>query len=108
MTETQFNHVSVEKKANIYFEGRCMSHTVLFADGKKKMLGVILPGDEELKFATHTSEKIEIISGECYVQLPSNNNFQNYRAGQSFFVKGNSHFTLKCSEVVNYVCHLEG
>ncbi|MEY3900071.1 MAG: hypothetical protein RI962_1226, partial [Pseudomonadota bacterium] len=28
---TQFDNVSVVKKANIFFDGKCVSHNVLFA-----------------------------------------------------------------------------
>ena len=40
---SQFDNVSVVKKANVYFDGKCVSHTVQFADGTKKTVGVILP-----------------------------------------------------------------
>ena len=39
----QFDQVSVVKKANIYFDGKCVSHTVIFPDGSKKTVGVIFP-----------------------------------------------------------------
>ena len=39
----QFDHVSVVKKSNVYFDGLCVSHTVQFEDGTKKTLGVLLP-----------------------------------------------------------------
>lgn len=108
MNEVQFDHVSVIKEALVHFGGRCISHAVLFEDGKKKMLGVILPGTEELKFSTHTSEKMEIISGDCEVRIAGEDEFKRYRAGQSFFVSGNSSFALRCDDIINYVCHLEG
>lgn len=109
MSNTQFNHVSVVKEANVHFEGKCFSHTVLFDDGKKKMLGVILPtGEEELKFVTHTSERMEITSGECEVRVAGEDEFKTYRTGQSFLVKGKSSFAIKTIDIVNYVCHLEG
>lgn len=109
MSDTQFNHVSVIKEATVHFGGKCISHTVLFEDGKKKMLGVILPtGEEPLKFETHTSERMEIISGECMVRLAGEDEFKHYRASQSFFVKGNSSFAITTPGVLNYVCHLEG
>lgn len=109
MSNAQFNHVSVLKEANVHFDGKCVSHTVLFEDGKKKMLGVILPtGEDELKFATHTSERMEIISGECEVRIAGEDDFKSYRSGQSFLVKGKSSFAIKTTGIVNYVCHLEG
>ncbi|OYX25841.1 MAG: hypothetical protein B7Z03_15255, partial [Hydrogenophilales bacterium 32-62-9] len=38
-----FDNVAVTKQANVYFDGKCVSHTVQFADGTKKSVGVILP-----------------------------------------------------------------
>lgn len=109
MSNTQFNQVSVVKEANVHFDGKCVSHTVLFEDGQKKMLGVILPtGSAELKFKTHTSERMEIVSGECMVRIAGEDEFKNYRAGQSFLVKGKSSFAIRTEQVLNYVCHLEG
>ena len=32
----RFDGVSVDKKANVYFDGRCVSHTVHLADGSRK------------------------------------------------------------------------
>ena len=40
---SQYDNVSVVKKANVYFDGKCVSHTVVLADGTKKTVGVILP-----------------------------------------------------------------
>ena len=54
---TQFDQVSVIKRANVYFDGKCVSHTVLFADGTRKTLGVILPGT--LNFGTDAPELID-------------------------------------------------
>ena len=33
----QFDNVSVKKKANIYFDGKCVSHTILLPNGKEMM-----------------------------------------------------------------------
>ena len=30
---SQYDNVSVVKKANVYFDGKCVSHTVVLADG---------------------------------------------------------------------------
>ena len=57
----QFDHVSVVKKSNVYFDGLCVSHTVQFEDGTKKTLGVLLPSKQELTFETHVPERMEIV-----------------------------------------------
>ncbi|MDF2876274.1 MAG: ppnP, partial [Sporomusa sp.] len=36
----QFEKVSIIKKANVYFEGKVTSRTVIFADNSKKTLGI--------------------------------------------------------------------
>lgn len=108
---TTYDHVSVEKTATISYDGRCSSHTLLFDDGSKKMLGVILPCDDKVlayEFATHTSERMEIMSGECEVKVTGEDEFTYYRAGQAFVVAGESSFTLRTDQIVQYICHLEG
>lgn len=111
MPTTTYDQVSVVKNATISYDGRCSSHTVLFEDGSKKMLGVILPCDEnvrEYEFATHTSERMEITGGECEVKITGEDVFTYYRAGQAFVVAGDSSFTLRTEQIVQYICHLEG
>ena len=105
---TQFDHVSVIKKSNVYFGGLCISHTVQVEDGTKKTLGVILPTEQALSFETHVAERMEIISGECRVQIADSEESELFRAGQSFYVPGNSRFKIETDEVLDYVCHLEG
>jgi purine/pyrimidine-nucleoside phosphorylase len=104
----QFDHVSVVKKSNVYFGGLCVSHTVQFEDGTKKTLGVILPSDQVLTFETHVPERMEIISGECQVTVADSEETELFRAGQSFYVPGNSRFKIVVNEVLDYVCHLGG
>ena len=41
---TEFTGVTTVCKANIYFEGRVVSHTLRFSDGSRKTLGLIYPG----------------------------------------------------------------
>lgn len=108
MSSAQFDHVSVIKKSNVYFEGKCISHTVQFEDGTKKTLGVILPTEQPLTFETHVAERMEIVSGECRVLIENSEQSELFRAGQSFYVPGNSRFKIETSDVLDYVCHLEG
>lgn len=111
MTAAQFTNVTVNAQAAISHEGRCSNHTIMFEDGRHKTLGVILPsvsGAEPYHFDTDTSERIEIISGACEVKIDGEEDFSYYRSGQSFVVEGNSGFSLRSEEVVQYVCHLEG
>lgn len=100
---TQFDNVSVVKKSNIFFDGKCISHNVLFADGTKKSVGVIFPSS--LVFNTGVPEIMEIISGKCRARVKGEAEWKSYEGGQSFNVAGNSSFEIEATEVVDYVCH---
>lgn len=100
---SQFDQVSVVKKANVYFDGRCVSHTLLFADGSRKSVGVILPAT--LSFTTGAPEIMEIVEGRCHVTLQGQSSATEYGAGQSFAVPGDSSFAITALEPVHYVCH---
>jgi uncharacterized protein YaiE (UPF0345 family) len=102
---SQFDNVSVLKKANLYFDGKCVSHTVLFPDGTKKTCGVIFPST--LTFNTGAPEEMEINSGVCQVKLAGSDTWQTYAAGQSFSVPGNSAFDIETVETLDYVCHFK-
>ena len=99
----QFDQVSVVKKANVYFDGKCVSHTVILADGSRKTLGVIFPS--ELLFTTAAPEIMEIVGGKCEVKLKGEDTWQTYSAGDSFNVAGDSALDIKILETLDYVCH---
>jgi len=104
MIMSQFDNVAVIKQANVYFDGKCVSHTVQFADGSKKSVGVILPST--LTFNTGTPEIMETVAGACRVRLAGDSEWKAYGAGQSFSVPGNSSFDIEVSgEPYHYVCH---
>lgn len=100
---SQFDNVSVIKKSNVYFDGRCVSHTVLFTDGTRKTVGVIFPS--QLTFNTAAPEIMEVLGGRCRVRLAGESGWQEYAAGQSFDVPGNSSFEIETLELLDYVCH---
>ena len=99
----KFDNVSVIKKANVYFDGKCVSHTVHFADGSRKSVGVILPS--KLTFKTGEPERMEIIAGKCRVKLPGDKDSRVYHAGDSFTVPANSSFDIEPLETLDYACH---
>ena len=103
MNMSQFDNVSVIKQANVYFDGKCVSHTVQLADGSKKTIGVILPST--LAFNTAAPEIMEGVGGSCRVRLKGESDWKAYAAGQSFTVPGNSSFEIACDEPYHYVCH---
>jgi hypothetical protein len=100
---TQFDQVSVVKKANVYFDGKCVSHTVLFPDGSRKTVGVIFPAT--LTFNTGAPEVMEINSGRCRVRVAGGGDWQAYGAGESFAVPGGAAFDIEVLETLDYVCH---
>lgn len=100
---SQIDSVSVVKKSNVYFDGKCVSHTLLFANGTKQTVGVIFPSS--LTFNTGTPERMEIVSGKCRVRLKGTNEWQTYGAGSEFKIPGNSSFDIEVAEMVDYVCH---
>ena len=59
---SEFKNVTVVREANVYFNGAVTSRTVLFADGSKKTLGIMQPGEYE--FSTGKAELMEILAGE--------------------------------------------
>ena len=104
MSETSFSNVTVDAKANVYFDGRVVSHTVRFADGTKKTLGLIYPG--KFHFGTAAPERMEIIAGSCDVILDGTKDTVVIEAGSAFDVAGNSGFTIKVGDdcICEYIC----
>ncbi|MET8649612.1 MULTISPECIES: pyrimidine/purine nucleoside phosphorylase [Nocardia] len=100
---SQFENVSVTKKANVYFDGKCVSHNIVLADGTAKSVGVILPS--ALTFSTGAPEIMELIEGECKVTLPGAAEAVTFRGGESFSVPGDSSFDIEVVETLHYVCH---
>ncbi|WP_274649204.1 pyrimidine/purine nucleoside phosphorylase [Paenibacillus humicola] len=98
----QFDNVSVVKKANIYFDGKVTSRAVLFPDGTKKTLGIMLPGEYE--FGTDTIEVMEIVAGDLQVQLPGESEWIHIAGEGEFTVPANAKFKLKVAAVTDYIC----
>ena len=101
---SQFDSVAVFKKANVYFDGKCVSHTVQFADGTKKSVGVILPAS--LVFNTGAPEVMETVAGSCSVKLPGATDWQTFGPGERFHVPGNASFEIRVEGApYHYICH---
>ena len=99
---SEFNNVTVIREANVYFDGKVTSRVVQFADGSKKALGIMMPGDYE--FSTDDNELMEIQAGEMDVLLLSESEWQTFTKGMSFEVPKNSSFKLQVKEVTDYCC----
>ena len=96
--------VSVATSANVYFDGKCVSHTVILADGSKKTVGVVLPAS--LTFNTGEPEIMECVGGACRYRLKGETEWKTSAAGSSFNVPGNSSFDIEVTgEPYHYVCY---
>lgn len=97
-----FEKVSIVKKANVYFDGKVTSRTVIFENGEKKTLGIMMPGEYE--FGTADKEIMEIMAGKLKVMLPDTDTWVFIEGGQQFEVKANSRFKLVVEELTDYCC----
>ena len=101
---TELSQVSVNPRANVYFDGKCVSHSVTLADGTRKSVGVILPAT--LTFNTGAAEVMETVAGACEVKLAGQSEWTRYGEGQSFDVPANSSFEIRVEgEPYHYICH---
>ncbi len=101
----QFDNVSVKKKANVYFDGKCVSHTIMLPNGTRKSVGVIFPST--LTFNTGSPEVMELNAGLCKVRIKGEDEWTTHEAGDKFTVPGNSSFDIETLEMLDYVCHFE-
>ena len=100
----QFDNVSVLKQANVYFDGKCVSHTVVLADGVKKSVGVVFPS--ALTFNTGAPEIMETVAGSVSYRLKGETEWKIAQTGERFSIPGNSSFDIQVSgEPYHYVCH---
>ncbi len=100
---TEFTHVTAHAKANVYFDGKVVSHTIVLASGAKKTLGLIYPGTYH--FNTGAPEIMEIIAGQCRVRLKGETADKIFAAGTHFHVPANSAFDIAVeSGICEYIC----
>ncbi len=99
----RFDNVTAVAKANVYFEGRVVSHSLIFPDGSKRTLGLIYPG--KFHFGTEKPERMEIVAGTCTVRIDGQTQDESYGEGQSFDVPGSSGFDIEVqSGICEYIC----
>ena len=103
MTTEKIDNVSVTTQANVYFDGKCVSHGITLADGTRKSVGVVLPS--ELTFNTGAPDIMECVAGECIYRLAGSEEWLTSRPGQSFKVAGNSSFDIRVTGAYHYICH---
>ena len=104
---TEFRGVTALTKANVYFDGKVVSHSILFPDGSKKTLGLIYPG--KFHFGTDKAERMEIVAGACSVKLDCQATVKDYSAGQAFDVPAKSGFDIEVKGgICEYICSFIG
>ena len=103
MTTETLPGVSVTTRANVYFDGKCVSHSLQLADGSKKSVGVILPAT--LTFNTGAPEVMECVGGSCEYRLAGTDKWVRSSAGERFSVPANSSFDIRVGEAYHYICH---
>ena len=103
MSTTNINNVTVNTQANVYFDGKCVSHSITLTDGTKKSVGVILPAT--LTFNTGAPEIMECVAGSCEYKLAGTDTWVTSSAGQQFNVPGNTSFEIRVTEPYHYICH---
>src|SRR4051794_18491792 len=102
----QFEHVTALAKANVYFDGKVVSHTILFADGSKKTLGLIYPG--EFHFGTDGAERMDITAGQCRIRIDGDPSWRDVAAGGSFRVPAKAGFDIVVADGIGqYVWSFE-
>jgi len=99
---SEFKDVTIIKKASVYFDGKVTSRSVIFPDGSRKTLGIMLPGKYE--FNTEDKEIMEIITGNLEVLLPTTQGWQTISDGEIFEVPAKSKFSLNVKDITDYCC----
>ncbi len=100
----RYESVTLLTRANVYFDGKCVSHSFVLADGTKKSAGVILPA--RLTFNTGAPEIMECVAGACRYRLAGEADWKSCAAGESFVVPGDSSFDIEVTgEPFHYICH---
>lgn len=103
MTTEKIDGVSVTTQANVYFDGKCVSHGLTRADGTKLSVGVILPAT--LTFNTGAPETMECVAGSCEYKLAGTSAWKKSGAGEKFSIPGNSSFEIRVAEAYHYICY---
>jgi uncharacterized protein YaiE (UPF0345 family) len=100
---SEFSNVTALTKANVYFDGKVVSHSLVLADGSKKTLGLIYPGDYH--FGTEKAERMEIVSGACVVKIDGTEDRVSYSSGEFFDVPAKSGFDISVAVGISeYIC----
>ena len=99
----RIDNVNLTTQANVYFDGKCVSHSFTLADGTKKSVGVVLAST--LTFGTAAAEIMECVGGACEYKLAGTDHWVAQGAGDKFSVPANSKFDIRVGQAYHYICH---
>ena len=103
MTTATLPNVTLTTQANVYFDGKCVSHSFTLADGTKKSVGVVLPAT--LTFNTGAAEIMECVGGGCEYKLAGSDEWKSSGPGEQFSIPANSSFDIRVAAQYHYICH---
>ena len=103
MTTEKIDSACVATQANVYFDGKCVSHTVTLADGTRKSVGVVLPA--QLTFNTGAPETMECVAGSCEYRLAGSDTWHKSGPGEKFSIPAHSSFDIRVADAYHYICH---
>ena len=99
----EFEGVALAAKANVYFDGKVVSHAFRLADGTRKTAGIIYPG--KYHFGTESAERMEITAGICVVKADGQPDAKRHVAGEQFEIPARSGFDIEVpAGLCQYVC----
>lgn len=105
MTTDTLHGAAVQTQANVYFDGKCISHNVTLPDGTRKSVGVVLPST--LRFNTQAAEVMECVAGACTYKMQGAENWLSCAQGEQFAIAANSAFDIQVTDAFHYICHYE-
>ena len=103
MTTDKIDAATVTTQASVYFDGKCVSHSLTLADGSRKSVGVVLPAT--LTFGTGAPETMECVGGSCEYRLAGTERWLRCVAGDKFSIGTNTSFDIRVTEPYHYICH---
>jgi len=103
MSTASIANVTVNTQANVYFDGKCVSHGITLADGTQKSVGVVLAAT--LTFNTGAPEIMECVAGSCEYKPAGSEAWLKSGPGEKFSIAGNSSFQIRVAQAYHYICH---
>jgi purine/pyrimidine-nucleoside phosphorylase len=103
MTTQTLDAARVTTQANVYFDGKCVSHTLTLANGQRKSVGVVLAS--QLTFKTGEPETMECVAGACEYRIAGSDAWRASGPGDSFSIPANSSFDIRVADAYHYICH---